>query len=354
MAADRWEMGSEFHWDEAYVASSSNPHDDLYSGTLFATARVAVEALAEHLEWHGKRLHLPTYFCPDVTESLAHIFEIHWYRDSPLALRPDFDSIKAAPGEIVLGVNYFGVRPVDAWSEWIALNPHVQVIEDYSHDPNPAMMGRSSAEYVLTSLRKTLPIPDGGLICSPRGSALPRALVPGNASSKLEAMALKSMYLRGLPVDKNLFRTLFIDGENHLASGAQIAASAFTASVLASLDGNRLRALRRNNVRRLVDSDVYGVRHEYYRPLFCDWSKEMTPFNFVVYARNMQARDSLRKYLIGKGIYPAMHWVQRGEYASVDRDAVELGDRLLTIPVDFRYDESDISRLIEDLDSFRM
>jgi hypothetical protein len=46
-----------------------------------------------------------------------------------------------------------------AASEWL-------LVEDHSHDPFSPWAVGSSADYAFCSLRKTLPVPDGGLLWS--------------------------------------------------------------------------------------------------------------------------------------------------------------------------------------------
>jgi hypothetical protein len=68
-------------------------------------------------------------------------------------------------------MNYFGLRtPPD-----LELPEGVEVLEDHSHDPVSAWAEQSSADFCLASLRKTLPINDGGALWSPVGHRLPPA-----------------------------------------------------------------------------------------------------------------------------------------------------------------------------------
>lgn len=349
---DRWEMGSEFHWEEDYIGISPHQTAGTIGGALFASARMAIEALAQSQDWCGRTLHVPSYFCPEVIESLANTFKIARYRDYPTHGAPDFSSIRAVHGDIVLAMNYFGTRPEHCWAEWISENPYNAVLEDYSHDPNAMRMLVSPAQYVIVSLRKTMPIPDGGLVMSPKGLPLPTAPMPLAGTPKLEAMLLKSFYLRGLPVGKCAFRQLQIDGENALCTAGRTAPSMFTSLVLNFLDLESQRARRRANVKQVIESDVLASKKEYFRPLFSEWPDSATPYNVIFQCESSEIRDGLRGHLIKHQIYPAVHWAQEGQFATQDRLSRVLSERLLTIPCDFRYDAEDIIRLLEVLDSF--
>lgn len=349
MMPDRWEMGSEFHWDQAWASVARKGEG--VPGSVFASGRAAIAALADSTGWRGRTIHLPSYFCPDVTAALAQVFDIRWYMDRPTDSAPDFDSIRVENGDIVLAVNYFGVRPDGVWGHWISQHPDCVVIEDLSHDPAPSRMIQSPAHYVVASLRKTMPLPDGAVVMSPRGLDVSPSPAPVGGSLKLEAMTLKAMYLQGLPVDKDAFRQLQIDGEELI--GSQIPPSVFTMAILDTLDLPGLRWRKADNVRYLVESEVLRTRSRSFEPLFAAWPSDATPFNVVLHCQDQTVRDSLRQHLIQHEVYPAVHWVQEGRYTSDDELSRELGDRLLTLPTDFRYDRSDMDRLLSILETFQ-
>lgn len=353
MRADRWEMGSELHWDDSYLSSDATVDACRRPTALFSTARAAMGALAEHLGARGTRLHLPTYFCPSVTASFAEHFTIAWYRDDPLRSAPDFSTIDASDGDIVLAVNYFGIRKGSTWNEWVADHPDVVVVEDHSHDPSVERSVESSAHFVVSSIRKALPLPDGAVIMSPAGLPIPAPSGPSVASMKLEAMLLKAMYLRGLGVDKETFRALYLEGDQLMISDGRESASIFTRQVLPQLDMVSLQQARERNVRRMIDTDLIGVREGLFTPLFRSWPEGATPFNYVIATHDAEIRGNLRRHLIEHRVYPAVHWIQQGSFASPDPASIDLGNRLLTIPVDHRYDEDDLERLVGILNDFK-
>ncbi len=67
-------------------------------------------------------------------------------------------------GDVLFIVNFFGLKAAGDYEKARELG--IPVIEDHSHDPWSQWAIHSKADYVLVSLRKTLPIPDGGAIAT--------------------------------------------------------------------------------------------------------------------------------------------------------------------------------------------
>jgi hypothetical protein len=336
----RWEVGSEFHWDDGALASS--PQDWLPTPhAMFASGSGALTTLIRELK--PRRLHVPTYFCMGVVAALAAPADIGWYRDLPDGVGPRLDTLHAEPGDAVLVNNLFGRGYREPWEAWSREHPLVTVIEDHTHDPLSGWARASTAAYCVASLRKTLPVPDGAVLWSPRGEPPPSPAGTESpaAALKLTAMVLKAAWLHGRDVDKPAFRALQRAGEVGLRDCAA-PASAFTAAVLPRLDVWRLRSVRAANARALVRSLAPGwlpLRHG---------PPDAVPFNVQLVCGSEAARDALLARLAGERIFAPVHWRQPvTEFWSGDADAAGYAARLLTVPVDHRYGAADIQRIVE-------
>ena len=105
--------------------------------------------------WH--RCFIPTYFCQEVTATIAETgVEVAAYEDSPLNAAPESVAVIAGSGDLVLLVNYFGLRDVRAYDSVRACG--ADILEDHTHDPWSSWARSSKAEYCLASLRKTLTV----------------------------------------------------------------------------------------------------------------------------------------------------------------------------------------------------
>ena len=159
------------------VPSANLPY--LRNASLFASGRDALVAL---VRWgairHGwRRVWVPSYYCPEVPAALAAIadvVELLVFPDHALWAPTQVGAIPAIRGDVVVLANQLGVRPRPDTDAMDAITAGgVTLIEDHSHDLGSEWALRSGADYAFASLRKTLPLPDGGAVWSPRGLELP-------------------------------------------------------------------------------------------------------------------------------------------------------------------------------------
>jgi hypothetical protein len=349
--SDRWEVGSDFHWDEGALvdAGASLPLWLPTPHAMFTSGCGALKSLITRLNGHP-RLHLPSFFCMDVAEVLASTVDLAWYRELPDGQGPHLDTLHAAPGDVVLAVNLFGRGHREPWDAWSRENPLVRVIEDHTHDPLSGWARASNASYCMASLRKTLPVPDGAILWSARGEKLP---APAGGESmgawlKLSAMILKAAWLQGKDVPKSEFRSLQQAGEAALL-GSATEPTALTRVILPLLDVWRLRAVRADNVRSLTESLPRNVGGAW-RPL-THGAPGAVPFNVQLLCASEATRDSLQAHLARNQIFAPVHWRQpRSGFSSGDDAAIECASRILTIPVDHRYRASHLRRVVEALE----
>ena len=312
--ADRkWEAGSQMDWRGGLLAAPSADDAALLPARpgLFATGTGALLALGRMLNQAGGRrtkLHVPSFFCMEVVTCLKKTFEIRWYRDLPTDPTPDFATIAADQGDAVLAVNTFGVRGGAPWRDWALRHDRVTVIEDHTHDPFSPWARASQAPYAVVSLRKTLPLPDGALVWSPQGLALPRPDPSESEAArvKLTGMMLKNAYIEGAPFEKDVFRRMEVKSEDDFSRDEGHAASYFTSSVLGLLRLGDFRRQRTANVRTFVQ-----LSKEWKTPdwnlLFESWPEGSTPFASILVCRDNQTREALRSHLIGQNIFVAVH-----------------------------------------------
>ncbi|WP_250037147.1 hypothetical protein [Paractinoplanes maris] len=335
MRPDRREIGSEFHWNPA-VLLDGDRDGHLPAGELFATACGAMSALVQRLARPG-RLHVPSFFCMGVAEALSKDMPLAWYRHLPDDRGPRWETLHATPGDVVLAQNLFGREDGAGWRDWIGAHPGVTVLEDHSHDPFSPWARTSTAPYAVASLRKTLPVPDGAVLWSPRGLDLPSPVGASaeGAHLKLTAMLLKAAWLDGRPVPKDTFRALQQRGEQALL-GSAAPASPFTAAVLPLLDIAGLRSANIRNARAL--QALLGAPAP----------KGAVPFRVQLLAAGETARDTLLTHLASAGIFAPVHWRQdRDGFFSGDDEAADLAARILTVPVDHRCGPAEVHRTAE-------
>jgi hypothetical protein len=335
----RWELGSEFHWQGVSVGPFLPwPRPAVW----YLLGRHALLALLKHLGG-SRNLWLPSYFCHEVAQLWAKYSRLRYYEDDPSRSNPRWAELKPAGDDIVIAVNYFGMRSGEGWSRWRRRHRCV-LVEDHSHDPHSLWAKSSSADYALSSLRKSFPVPDGAILWSPAHRTLPsppKAQCNSGSSSKLVAMLLKSEYLAGrgtLDLKQN-FRRLQLSGEVKLGTAPISAPSLFTCVSLAAGAPRRWREARRNNaqylVRTLAGWDVAV-------PLFSRWPQSSAPFGVLLVFGSAESRDSYREKLRQTNIFCPTPWAPSPSGHVHSR---ELAGRILTIPCDQRYTIVDMKRV---------
>jgi hypothetical protein len=336
------EIGGDFHWM------------DLPSGPflewpepyrLFSTARTAIVSLAKLL---GKsKLWLPVYFCPHTASCWQGSgLEIAWYVDHPLCSQPDWMTLTPQADDLVIAVNYFGVRSAKPWQDWKATHPDIMLLEDHTHDPLSGWARNSKADYGFASLRKTLPIPDGAIVWSPVSRALPPEPTGQNwtgSALKLAAMIWKKQYIDSGETAlelKALFRRFQIEGEEELSKYTNQQLSPWSYALLKAGIPADWRNKREENVRYCIDR---VPESKYVRPLFNIWPEDHCPFNSILITDTLLRRDELRQCFINSGIYPPIHWQLPEDISGIAQD---IACRVLTLPLDYRCTPTDIDRII--------
>jgi hypothetical protein len=294
---------------------------------LFASGTHALRGLAVHQGW--RRLLVPSYFCHEVTDDLRQHVPIDGYPDHPLGEEVE---LELGPDEAVLAVEYFGT-------------PHHvaaiggQVVVDRTHDPLASWHYARTPDFAMASLRKTLPLPDGGLLWSPRGLDLPPrpALSSRHHSTWLAAitaMAMRATYLAGGPVDKGAYLDLHRRAEQALGGGPVSAMAGASIALLLRLPVIELLEQRAHNL--AAAADCWPSEHPRVERLD-------VPSHLVLRCEPGDLRDQLRRRLIARSIYPSVLWDLPDGHAPAERD---FSERMLALAADHRYDPAAMRWLV--------
>jgi hypothetical protein len=285
----------------------------------------------EEKRW--KRVLVPSFFCEEVVAALARELPVARYGDAPD--RPLPARVEGGRDDVLLLVNTYGCRGP------FRVETRAVLVEDHTHDPLSRGAFASSADYAVASLRKTLPVPDGGVLWSPKGERLPAELEPTEAHRQAAgdrrlAMALKRDYLEGRPVDKADFRARAVAGERAPARGEISGITAASRARVPTLPGGRWRERRARNLEafRAALGGIDGVR-------LLD-----APFAATLLFDSPARREHVREALLEASVYPAVLWpLEPGRGADIPREHVLLSRRLLSLHCDYRYDAPDMERV---------
>lgn len=345
-----WESGSEFQWLQLRKRSGKSAYQP--EMRLYSCGRTALAGLIKYgmdfLGW--RRLWIPCYYCPEVVASIrATGIKTNFYHDSPAdAVEVPTD---VSADDAILIVNYFGRKSRSDYAGVYALG--IAVIEDHSHDPWSRWAIQSTAGHLVASYRKTLPVPDGGVLWSNVGAPLPpqpkaNKKAGSGVPEKIEAMLMKAMYFDGIIAEKEGYLDLFNQAKQNLAEqttqkdGGGEAISEISQAILNSFPWHNWRERRRTNYRHLRQqipewSDVKILEAQ---------SRESYPFMLTLLFSARNKRDIVRKHLIENSVYPAVIWpLDEINEPWADEWARTLSGRILSIHCDGRYSLADMDKI---------
>lgn len=327
-----WEMGSSFHdCTHAELDTVYNQEfiDDI--GLYISGRHALLDLILYQKERYGLEVvFIPSYYCHDVTKLIEKIVTVKHYVSDPLTTT-DL-SIFPRDSTIIL-VEYFGNQ-----AKVKGVNNDLFIILDKTHNPFSEYNYCFNIDYYFGSLRKVLPLSDGGFL-SP---SLPESQIKFIESAKTiplrgsqKAMRLKALFLRGKDIKKDSFLKDFDKFEAFLNESAEIhAISSESHSKLLNIDYRKLLSAKSNNINYL---------NTYYKDSFkFNLFSNSCYFSFFVQPRDFVR---LKSRLVENNIYPIVLWPDyNGDYSLID------GHILISLHVDFRYELADIVILTKILD----
>lgn len=328
------EFGSDFHLIDNFPKGKSII-DLTGPCRLYADGRQVLEVLAPHC--NIKRMWLPSYYCHESVAGLKRMgVAVEYYPCNPTDNQDEaINYLKVLPGDGLVRMNYFGMNPKPKTPDG-----HFTIIEDHSHCLTSGWALNSEADWCFASLRKTMPIADGGILWSPKSLKLPDEPKPSrygiqNACKRYAAMSLKTDYLNGKAVDKQQFLSEFGQTEETFDSLPISSISQRSKSIVSELDIIRWNDIKKRNWDCLCSLVHTNDTCTVLKPQLSD----CRPFSFILIFQSKEIRDIARHRLISNEVYPAVLWpIPDGNY----EPSIDFGNCMLSIHCDGRYSESDI------------
>ena len=333
------EFGSDFHFIDSYNSGRAHLTDVFRGATLLAGGRQCIVALIRQYGW--KRLWMPDYFCYEVIDTIKEQtgIKVLFYADSPL-YECKVEQLSFEKGDVLLRMNFFGMR-----GQRSNKGIPCPVIEDHSHDPFGHWALYSDADWCISSIRKILPLPEGGMMWSPKGHKLEVDIKYSEeneiiASIRWEGMEMKSRYLKGETVSKDEFRKCYIETEEFFDRAEPAVIDNRSRKVVSKqLDINLWQGAKRKNwmlLKRLVNQDSCTV--------MIPEDESCTAFSLVLLFDTKETRDKVRKHLIEACVYPAILWAVP---ESASENARNFSERMLSVHCDGRYTEENVRQLAD-------
>ncbi|MCM1261798.1 MAG: UDP-2,4-diacetamido-2,4,6-trideoxy-beta-L-altropyranose hydrolase [Butyrivibrio sp.] len=338
-----------------------------------ASGREAIAFALRNLERRqgiAKRCLLPAYMCDTVFFPFENAgWEIYFYHvDKKLAADADKLRIQAErikPGLIFIHP-YYGI---DTWkpmrgllAEW--KKQGICIMEDVTQSYYLDNVGKE-ADYVVGSLRKWYPVPDGGFLAADEIIS-DEELKPNTefVEKRLELLTEKWEYLHGhgnaesrrrLKADylqKNRQMEQWLDNHKGIC-----ALSDEAAGILMAEDEMRCSEQRKENCEYLYKK-LSGMKQ--FVPVFCEecyeWDTEAenvttpAPLYFPIYVNN---REDLQSFLSSNDIYAPVLWpIGRENEDILTQDERYIFEHILALPIDQRYGIMEMQRITDVLEQY--
>lgn len=278
---------------------------------------------------------LPALAC----DSMIHPFELYGHKIQYYKLNEDYsiDLENLGAGEeqmLFLYVDYFG-RPAiqDEELEKLRERENIIFIEDRTHNLIWERQHSFQPNYIMASLRKWLPVPDGGLLWGPISKPL------GNdtafSSTRLKAQWMRHEFLAcGDESIKTEYRKIFSTVSDLMDKDGPSAMSAYAYTIAKDTNWNWVRKARQKNAETLI-SILSSSPYISFIQNKGGLSDLYVPFT-------VPNRDEVQRRLSTEGIFNTIIWPLSTQQKSECRVAKYTEENMLAAPCDQRYTTDDM------------
>jgi hypothetical protein len=291
---------------------------------------------------------IPSFTCHTVAVPFRKMgYSLHTFQISNDLTSNITDILEAQErtgASIILLHRYFGFDTLLDFSTLISIlnKREVVLIEDvtqciYSRFPH------SGADYQIGSIRKWNSVPDGGFAVCKNGHFTDKPTIQDYEflRVKVEASYQKYYYLFENKGTKQEFLSKFSKAEEMLEKQESFfMISDLSMQIQSNQDTTQLVTRRRNNYKQLASS-IINIGE--IRLLFPELQENVTPLFLPIY---VSKRNQLQRLLCKDLIYAPIIWPKVLQDLSVCDQAEEFYEHLLCLPIDQRYDELDMEKIL--------
>lgn len=314
------------------------------------SGRNAIKALANMIKTNCSKILLPIYTCETViTPFLDEGWEIDYYKlNTDLSINIDylFEIVNAVRPTAILFHSYFGFNTYQHNIDVIE-QLHEQgiiIVEDITQSlfSNHYI---KCADYFVSSLRKFIATPDGGVLFSRNKFNLTN-IEDANlnlAETAKIAFKLKKEYMENFQSAelKSEFRDKYSELNKMISDNKKIQnISRDSKSIFLSCDINRIKKCRAANFKRLVE---VVKKLDNLQLVIEKYIGDETPLYLPIYVENN--RKQLQDYLASNNVYCPVIWPQPKEINNLDEVTDYMYKHMLCIPIDQRYGSEEMDKI---------
>ena len=231
-------------------------------------------------------------------------------------------------------MEYFGRKAADdALLEHIRAKGNVTIIEDRTHNLIRESESCFHPDYTVASLRKWLPVPDGGLLW---GRIIrPFSTDTSFSGERLRAQCMRHRYLQcGDETIKTEYRKIFSEVSDIMDRDAPSAMSAYSYALAEKADWAKIRSVRRENAEALISI----LRESPY----ITFIQENPGFSDLYVPFTVNHRDDIQARLSAEGIFNTVIWPISDAQGKACDVALYTTQHMLAAPCDQRYTVEDM------------
>lgn len=290
-----------------------------------------------------RKVYAPSYCCVSMLQAFVdcgmktEFYQVGYENGEFTYQLPDADE-----NSVVLIMSYFGlsVKAVHKMIDAIHRKGAV-VIEDITHSLLSSAAASTESDYLVASLRKWFAVPTGGWVGKRKDALQEKPYLDSNhaVKEKLAGMQEKYDYLTGKISSKENFLLRQSKFDNDLIHVDRMLKIDDTSlDILSCIDIEEVIRIRRHNAEYLLQG-LRGIDGKVCTLPNIDLSI-CVPLFIPIFMKT-EDRDSLRSYLIGKGIYCPVHWPEvMGAPAGVRENE-------LSLICDQRYSDGDMQAIVD-------
>lgn len=335
-------IGGEFDIDLTGLRDTEKDKNFMGGVYKYASGRSALYyiLLDAQARYGVTTVFLPDYLCSSVVFAVkkSQMRIVFYSLDKQLEIDIDRFPMQKDEQAAVLLINYFGLKKLDRQISFVRdLSQQAVVIEDDVQAFYEFHLPDLVSDYKFTSLRKTFPCPDGGLVKTCNELAEIRR---SNTfyQYKLAGGVLKSLR-KPEYYDDAVFLQLFENGEDLIDDEITDGMSEVSLKIMKEVDLLQVAHARQRNANMVVEGlRTLGI--ETLLPI----PENSIPLFIPIWLAN---RDKVRKAMFSNKIFCPVHWPLEG--MEIQKGA-EMANHEMSIIIDQRYTSKDMEYILTTLE----
>lgn len=351
------EIGSDF-WDLEYSKTPEYNYFPDWKGEIISplSGRTALDLIVKDIisERHFRRVYLPSYCCDSmVLPFLNNGVKVDFYKvfvDIDGCI--DVEVNNESKCDAILIINYFGViQEFNSKLIEFANKNNMLIIEDATHSIFSNKMHSDLPNYIFTSLRKWMAIPDGAFAAKSVGNfnvSLKSCTNLEFVQKRAQAFSIKKEYMMNGNGPKERYLNLYSEATSLLEKDYEMyPISRNSLNILAGIDIKQMINKRRENGSFLINqlssiSELSVPTHVI--------KEDETPLFIPIFLKN-KVRNDLRNFLITQNIFCPVHWPIK-PLNKLQEDWYKIYDQELSLVCDHRYGLEEMEKLSSSIIKF--